>query len=70
MCKMHGVRFIERIKIFESMFKPKSTVVPKQNTTKFSALIIIIIDLKLLITISVVIRNSEQKMHRLSLYIL
>ena len=42
MCKLHGVRLIKGIKIFESMFKRKSTVVStKKNTTKFSALTII-----------------------------
>ena len=34
--KMHEVRLIKGIKIFESMFKPKSTFVSKKNTAKFS----------------------------------
>ena len=51
MCKLHGVRFIKGIKIFESMLKPKSTAVSEKKPTKFSALMIIIIDIKLLITI-------------------
>ena len=42
MCKLHGVRFIKGIKIFESMSQPKSTVVLKNNTAKLSAMIIII----------------------------
>ena len=57
-CKLHGVRLIKGIKIFESMFKPKSTFVSEKNATKFSVLIIII-DLKSLITISAVIENLQ-----------
>ena len=59
MCKTHGVRLIKGIKIFESMFKPKSTFASKK-TPKFSVLIIII-DLRLLITISAVIKNLQPK---------
>ena len=60
-CKLHGVRLIKGIKIFESMLKPKSTAVSEKKTTKFSALMIII-DLKLLITNSAATRNLELKM--------
>ena len=35
MCKMHRVRYIKGIKIFESMFKPKSTVV-SNKTDKYN----------------------------------
>ena len=59
MCKMHGVRLIKGIKIFESMFKPKLPSFLKK-TPKFSVLIIII-DLRLLITISAVIENLQPK---------
>ena len=45
MCKLHGVRLIKGIKIFESMFKSKSIFVSK----------------KALITISAVIENLQPK---------
>ena len=41
MCKLHGVRLIKGIKIFESMFRPKFTVVSEKNLAKFSVLTII-----------------------------